>query len=108
MVTVVSNIKAENFAKAGVKARISFTQELLRLTEPLTPRRKGILIKSARVENEGRAIVYKTPYARRLWYGDTFNFRGAPIRGSRWVDRAYANNKQSLLSKLDKFIKRGL
>ena len=107
MVTVVSNIKADNFRRLGQKARIKFAQELLRMSDPLTPRRKGILIKSGRVEADGKSIVYETPYARRLWYGDTFNFNGAPNRGSRWTERAFTNNKEALLGMIDKFIRQG-
>lgn len=108
MVTVVSNINAKGFNALSTKGRIAFAKELLKKADPLTPKRKGILIRSALVGKDGRDITYSTPYARRLWYGDTFNFRGSPIRGSRWVERAFANNKQHLMEFLDKMYKKGL
>ena len=33
-------------------------------------------------------------------------FRGAPIRGPKWVERAYIDNKTTLLSSLEKFANR--
>lgn len=35
------------------------------------------------------------------------NFRGAPLRGPRWVERAWIDNKQQILDSTQKFVDRG-
>lgn len=32
-------------------------------------------------------IIWDTPYARNLYYHDTYQFQGAPLRGAYWADR---------------------
>lgn len=34
-------------------------------------------------------------------------FNGAPLRGPKWVERAYMDNKQALLSSVEQFANRG-
>ena len=53
----------------GGPAHRWFTSELKKLSDPYVPKRDGILRASAYVAQEGDAIIYKTPYARYLWYG---------------------------------------
>lgn len=35
------------------------------------------------------------------------NFQGSPLRGPKWVERAYIDNKTSLISSVEKFANRG-
>ena len=44
------------------------------------------LIESCHIEN-GTDVVWSTPYARRLYYHNEYNFQGAPMRGGYWADR---------------------
>lgn len=81
-------------------------------TDPYVPKRDGFLKNSAQAENGGRQITYgghgqSNKYARRLWYGDTYNFNGAPVRGSRWVDRAWAVNGNQIIGNLQNEINKG-
>lgn len=46
----------------------------------------GALRDSGHIEN-GTDVVWNTPYARRLYYHDDYQFQGAPTRGAYWVDR---------------------
>lgn len=46
----------------------------------------GRLIRSCNIEN-GTDVVWSTPYARRLYYHNEYNFQGAPMRGGYWADR---------------------
>ena len=36
-----------------------------------------------------------------------FNYKGGPMRGSMWVFRAYADNREEILKSVEKFIVRG-
>lgn len=46
----------------------------------------GRLRDSGHIENNDE-VVWRTPYARYLYYHPEFNFQGAPLRGGFWVDR---------------------
>ena len=72
------------------------TNEVLRLANNYVPfdlanlyGNPGQLQNSGHVE--GTDVVWKTPYARYLYYHPEFNFQGAPIRGGNWVDRMLMN-----------------
>ena len=93
---------------SGGKVQMFYTNELLRIADPYAPFRTfGSIRNGATIENGGTEIVYTAPYATRLWYGDNFNFTGAPLRGSRWLQRAYDDNIDSLVESLETFIKKG-
>lgn len=72
------------------------TNEVLRLSEPYTPfdisgryaktTPPHTLIDSGHIENE-TDVVWRTPYARYLYYHPEFNYQGATMRGAYWVDR---------------------
>lgn len=72
------------------------TNEVLRLSEPYVPfdiaelyANPGRLKNSGHIE--GTDVVWKTPYARYLYYHPEFNFQGSPMRGGNWVDRMLQN-----------------
>ncbi len=72
------------------------TNEFVKDANSYAPLDQGILRASAIINtiyNKGLAI-WKTPYAERLWYGDTFNFSkdSNPNAQSRWGDVAWAKN----------------
>lgn len=73
-------------------------QECIRRMAPLTPRRTGVLIKSATlgtVIGSGE-INQIAPYARR-WYYEKVNFNEAPDRGNYWFERMKNRHKDSIL-----------
>lgn len=114
------------------------TNEILRISQPYTPFRSGILSGTAYIEPDGTAINYVVPYARYLWYGKlmvdpitkkgafhspTYGFwsrpkvqkeltdkdlkyQGAPLRGPKWVERAYIDNKDAIITGTEKFANR--
>ena len=95
----------------GRMQRLLATQ-IMQVSDPYTPFRDGYLKNSAEMELDGRRITYgsrgqSSKYARRLWYGDGFNFKGAPIRGSRWVERAWAVNGDQVVRNIQNQINRG-
>lgn len=91
----------------GGKAQLFFNNELIRVSDPFVPMDTGILKNSSRVEPNNLGISYNTPYARR-WYFEEANFQGAPVRGTRWVDRAWAVNKQEIINGMQSALDRGL
>lgn len=109
----------------GGRTQMFFTHELRRLSDPYVPMGVGVLKNSSRVVNNHTAIEYHTPYAQYHWYGVLMvdpltgsswaragtqkvltnrgmKYRGAPMRGPRWVDRAFEHNKEALLASVEK------
>lgn len=69
------------------------TNEFKKNVQPFVPfdeagkyEQPGLLIDSCRIEND-TDVVWKTPYARRLYYHPEYNYQGAPMRGGYWADR---------------------
>ena len=73
-------------------AQFWFDKEVIRQTEPFVPRDKGDLMASAHTATElgSGKIVYAMPYARRLYYGESFNFSRDkhPQATHHWFDKA--------------------
>jgi len=87
------------------KTQLFWDNQLLMVSDPYTPFRTGALKNT--VYTTGGELKYIMPYARRMWYGDNFNFNGAPMRGSRWVQRAYQDNEAQLIQSLENYIRSG-
>ena len=102
-----SPLEALNNRGLPNQARVFLANEIVKISDAYTPYRDGYLKNSAVVVNDGRQIQYNVPYARRMWYGDTFNFNGAPTRGSRWVERAVASNSEQLIASVQRFVNGG-
>ena len=77
-----------------------------------------LLKNSAKIIDEGTAIEYNTPYARYHWFGKLMigskpktltnidmNYRGAPMRGPKWVERAWANNMEAIIRAVERSMK---
>ncbi|WP_205700222.1 minor capsid protein [Erysipelothrix sp. HDW6A] len=95
-----------------------FSNELMRIADGYVPFRQGALKNSATIETDGTAINYNVPYARVHWYGKIMagslpkqptekdmNYQGAPIRGHRWVERAYADNKDAIIKAVESYMR---
>ena len=90
--------------------RLLATQIII-ISDPYVPFRDGYLKNSARIEDGGKAISYgatgpSNAYARR-WYYESANFNGAPIRGTRWVERAWNDNGQAVIKNIERKLKGG-
>jgi len=93
----------KSIAKRGLEAQGRVQQfidsEVLRLCDPYVPMDTGHLKGSGTRHTRigsGR-VIYKTPYARRMYYNPQYNFQGAPMRGAYWFERMKANHKEEIL-----------
>jgi hypothetical protein len=73
--------------------------EVLRYNSPYVPFDTGMLNKSGLIHTVvgSGELVYKTPYARRLYYNPQYNFQGAPMRGAYFFERMKADHKSDIL-----------
>lgn len=122
------NLKIDESAKKYLCSR------LLSYDDVYVPKDSGMLAASGRVVDGGNAIEYDTPYARYQWYGKLMvdpitvfnedygfwsrpntpkvltdrdlNYQGAPLRGSRWTERAFTANREQLEQELLNYITR--
>jgi len=91
-----SNVMLTWNASFGSKRSINFNNAqmfvdatALSLCDPLVPLDSGTLKKSGvlfTVVGSGQ-IIYKTPYARKMYYNPQFKFTGSPMRGAYWFER---------------------
>jgi hypothetical protein len=94
-------------AKGG-KAQRFLNNEIIRVTDPFVPFRKGFLKNSAKEEADGRSISYNMVYASRLYHNPQFRFVGSPIRGGKWVERSWAINGDEVLKGIEKGLVKGV
>lgn len=73
--------------------------EVLRLSDKYVPMDKGTLKGSGTRHTRIGAgeVVYRTPYAKRLYYNPQYNFQGAPTRGGYWFERMKNDSKAQIL-----------
>lgn len=134
----VSKVLSEHGLAPGGAVQKFFSNELLRISNPYTPFRNGVLSGTAYISPDGTSINYVTPYARYIWYGKLMvdpvtkkgafyspiygfwsrskvqkeltnrdlKYQGAPLRGPKWVERAYIDNKGAVISSTEKFANR--
>lgn len=110
---------------SGGRAQTFLTNELLRLSDPYTPFDAGIMVGMARIVDGATAIEYNAPHTQYHWYGrlmvdavtgsswaragtqkvltpHMMSYKGGPLRGPRWVDRAFEANKDALIKSVEK------
>lgn len=86
--------------------------EVLRLSDPLTPMRNKQLIKSGHTSTRRGSgeVRYRAPHARYHYYGKLMvgrapkkltnidmTYQGGPTRGPKWFDRMKARHKTEIL-----------
>ena len=88
----------EKYTKSYNKKQAYIDQECIRRMAPLTPKRTGVLIKSATLGTKiGEGEIHQiAPYARRMYY-EPMNFTDAPERGNHWFERMKNRHKKSIL-----------
>lgn len=95
------------------KATLNFMGSTWRkLYTPFVPRRDGALFDNVNMTIEGDAAInhHTAPYARRMYYGDGFNFSKErhPEASARWDQAAAQAGKYDVLVKdTQNFINRG-
>jgi len=73
--------------------------EVLKFCDVRAPFKEGVLRKSGilmTIIGSG-LVMYRTPYARRLYYNPQYKFRGAPMRGGLFFERGKAVEKQRIM-----------
>lgn len=113
-----STILAKNGLMAGGRVQKHFANEVLRVSDPYVPMASGILKMNTAIALDGTYVEYVSPYARVHWYGMVMvgkvpktatnipmNYNGAPMRGPKWVERAWADNGDAITRGLEKFMK---
>jgi len=83
------------------KAQEYVDSEVLRLCDPYVPLDRGTLKSSATVATKigSGEVIWNTPYAAKMYYGDSYVFSGAPIKGSHWGERAMNNGGKTAIQK---------
>lgn len=87
------------------RAQCFVDSEVLRNSDPLTPRLTGALIKSGTlgtVIGSGE-VSYNAPYARRQYY----EHNGQGLRGPKWFERMKTANKDKILEGAEKIARGG-
>lgn len=99
---------ARKYEDRAVKAQAYLDDRVLSDTRPFVPFLQGTLSQTAFVERPG-AIVYPQKYARKMYYGEQFNFTKTfhPDAGARWFDRSRAVYGQEWQSGVERILKGG-
>lgn len=73
--------------------------ECLRLCDRKIPKDTGALIQSGIINTRvgSGQVIWRTPYARRLYYHPEYNFDQSPERGAYWFDRMKTQHKKDIL-----------
>jgi hypothetical protein len=79
-------------SKAGASVQVKMMSIVIRDSDPFVPFDTGTLSKTpmAASDKADGQIVYDTPYAKRMYYGDGYNFSpdSHPQATSRWFEHA--------------------
>lgn len=87
--------------ETGGAVQMAIDNAVIRYSHPYCPFETGTLADSPyRASPPGQGeVIYETPYARRLYYGEDFNFNQDtnPLAGAYWVERMKANHLQDIV-----------
>ena len=83
------------------RARLAVARETERRCRSRVPLRTGALMRSARITEDGRYLIYGVPYGKTVYYGVSraglpLRYNGAPMRGPYWVPRMLAEEGPEL------------
>lgn len=92
-------LKSRGLEENG-KVQQFIDSECLRLCDKKIPKDTGALIQSGIINTRvgSGQVIWRTPYARRLYYHPEYNFNQSPERGAYWFDRMKAQHKKQILS----------
>lgn len=95
-------LKMDRFAKQYTEAQKYLDSEVLKDSSPYVPMRTGVLMQSGirgTVIGSGE-VVWDAPYARRLYYGKSFNFHKGkhPKACAFWFEAAKAVHKNKWIA----------
>lgn len=100
-------VKSSRGLEKGGAAQKYVDSEVIRLMEPYTPLKDGVLRSSPQGQSQigSGKINQQTRYARRLFYNPQYNFNGAPRRGGDWFGKMKSNHKPDILRGVAKIVK---
>lgn len=86
------NLDRGGHARRVGLAHAALDSQIIKDTEAFVPMDTGTLVSSALRHSVVGEIKYSTPYARRLYYGEGFNFRKIPHPQAthHWFEKAKA------------------
>ena len=91
------NVDLRRFNNQYDRAQMWLDNQVIQDSTPYVPMNTGALFKSAITGTElgSGEVVWDTPYARRCYYGENFNFRKDkhPHAQAYWFEAAKAANK---------------
>lgn len=90
------------FARRTEAAQVYLDNEVMRSTESYVPFDTGTLARSTQLATKpgDGQVLYDTPYARKLYYGDGMNFATDkhPKATARWLEASKAVNLKTWIS----------
>lgn len=111
----INEILAKRGLGADNAAQKFLVNEIWKMSDKYTPFDQGVLKSNVSIASDGSSLTYNSPYARMLWYGKVMvgtapkqpsdkdlKFEGAPLRGSFWVNRAWASRGEEIINSLAK------
>lgn len=108
--TFIMNIPQVRAKLDGITEKAQFYLDAMieRDMSPFTPWKTGDMEGSIRGVGTGR-MFYDSVYARRNYYGETFNWGKVPhpLAGAKWFERAKSARKVEWNVKTQRFISKG-
>jgi hypothetical protein len=132
--TDVDPAKIERNRGLGDNGRVAkfIASEVKRFCDPYVPFRSGLLKNTAMIENGGKQLVYRQPYAHAMYNGvaygpnytdgngnfwskpgakkhltgSSYSYHGAPMRGKQWEKRMMADHSGELTKSVKNYIER--
>ena len=124
-------LRKHGFQRGGPVQKM-FTNEIKRISNPYVPFDRGVLSGLVKNGEYDESLIYYAPYARYLWYGKlmvspttgsawakygeqkvlkepptNLQYQGAPLRGARWVQRAWIDHGDEVIKGIQKYVDSG-
>lgn len=95
----------KGFGNAG-RVQRQFTREVAKAADNYTPYDTGRL-KNIMLEIQDNALVYNADYAHKQYFTDMKHTKHnqSGLRGSHWVERAWADNKDKIIKNVKRELK---
>lgn len=103
--TIINN---HNLQDGGAAQKL-MANEVLRFSDPYTPMDSSMLKSNVSISDDGKQIIYHSPYAHYQFKGvskngNPLNYNEAPMRGKEWTKRAMADHIKDVEKSIAGFI----
>lgn len=100
----------------GGAAQKFLASEVLRFSDPYTPLDTSMLKSNVSITNDGKQIIYHSPYSIYQYYGKAMAgnprkatdkdlvYDGSPMRGAFWIKRMWADRKEDIEKAVADFV----